>query len=112
MDGWLSNTEEEVLGVGTGQGEQVLADAITIYGRKQWTCKFCSETNVWTRWRCRRSGTTSLRVCKANTSKRCMRRVENGTLAHRPRVGEKSGSLEVACESWAAQQTVRDREES
>ena len=23
-------------------------------GRKEWTCKFCSESNVWTRWRCRR----------------------------------------------------------
>ena len=22
--------------------------------RKEWICKFCSETNVWTRWRCRR----------------------------------------------------------
>ena len=26
--------------------------AITIDGRKEWTCKFCSESNVWTRWRC------------------------------------------------------------
>ena len=24
-----------------------------IDGRKAWTCKFCSETNVWTRWHCR-----------------------------------------------------------
>ena len=23
-------------------------------GRQEWTCKFCSESNVWTRWRCRR----------------------------------------------------------
>ena len=23
-------------------------------GRKEWICKFCSESNVWTRWRCRR----------------------------------------------------------
>ena len=30
-----------------------MADAITIDGRKEWI-KFCSETNVWTRWRCRR----------------------------------------------------------
>ena len=28
--------------------------AISIDGRKEWTCKFCSESNVWTRWRCRR----------------------------------------------------------
>ena len=38
-------------------------------------------------------GTTSLRVCKASISWRCMRRIKNGTLDHRPRVGEKSGSL-------------------
>ena len=33
--------------------EKVLALATTI-GRKEWIGKFCSETNVWTRWRCRR----------------------------------------------------------
>ena len=32
----------------------MLAGAIVIDGRKEWTCKFCSESNVWTRWRCRR----------------------------------------------------------
>ena len=36
--------------------ERVLADAITIDGRKEWTCKFCSETNVWTRERCKSCG--------------------------------------------------------
>ena len=36
------------------RAERILADAITIYDRKEWTCKFCSESNVWTRWRCRR----------------------------------------------------------
>ena len=39
---------------GQVRAEKVLADAITIDGRKEWICKFCSETNVWTRWRCRR----------------------------------------------------------
>ena len=34
--------------------ERILTDAITIDGRKKWTCMFCSESNVWTRWRCRR----------------------------------------------------------
>ena len=38
------------------RAQRILADAITIDGRKEWTCKFCSETNVWTRWRCRRCG--------------------------------------------------------
>ena len=36
------------------RAERVLAEAITIDGRKEWTCRFCSESNVWTRWRCNR----------------------------------------------------------
>ena len=40
--------------LGKDRAEKVLADAITIDGRNEWICKFCSETNVWTRWRCRR----------------------------------------------------------
>ena len=39
---------------------RILADAITIDGGKEWTNKFCSETNVWTRWRCRRCGNNIL----------------------------------------------------
>ena len=39
---------------GTELAERVLASAISIDGIKEWTCKFCSESNVWTRWRCRR----------------------------------------------------------
>ena len=35
---------------------RVMADAIANDGRKEWTCKFCSATNVSTRWRCRRCG--------------------------------------------------------
>ena len=34
--------------------DKVLADAITIDGGKDWTCKFCSEANAWTGWCCRR----------------------------------------------------------
>ena len=40
--------------LGKERAERVLAIAISIDGRKEWTCKFCSESNVWTRWRCRR----------------------------------------------------------
>ena len=36
------------------RAERVLASSISIDGRKEWTCKFCSESNVCTRWRCRR----------------------------------------------------------
>ena len=39
---------------GQVRAERILAEAITIDGRKEWTCKFCSESNVMTRWRCRR----------------------------------------------------------
>ena len=31
-----------------------MANAVSIDGRKECTWKFCSESNVWTRWRCRR----------------------------------------------------------
>ena len=40
--------------LGKERAERVLANAISIDGRKEWMCKFCSESNVWTRWRCRR----------------------------------------------------------
>ena len=39
---------------GKERAERVLASAVSIDERKEWTCKFCSESNVWTRWRCRR----------------------------------------------------------
>ena len=39
---------------GKERAERVLASAISIDGRKEWTCKFCSESDVWTRVRCRR----------------------------------------------------------
>ena len=39
---------------GKERAERVLASAVSIDGRNEWTCKFCSESNVWTRWRCRR----------------------------------------------------------
>ena len=39
---------------GKERAETVLENAFSIAVRKEWTCKFCSESNVWTRWRCRR----------------------------------------------------------
>ena len=32
--------------LGKERAEGVLASAISIGGRKEWTCKFCSESNV------------------------------------------------------------------
>ena len=40
--------------LGTFRAEKLLAHAITIDGRKERIGKFCSETNVWIRWCCRR----------------------------------------------------------
>ena len=37
--------------------EELHAKAVTIDGRKEWSCRFCSETNVWTRSKCRRCQT-------------------------------------------------------
>ena len=42
---------------GKEMAEEMLADAISIDGRIEWICIFCSESNVWTRWRCRRCHT-------------------------------------------------------
>ena len=36
------------------RAEKVLADDISMDSRKEWICKFCSASNFWTRWRCRR----------------------------------------------------------
>ena len=41
---------------GQVRAERVLADAITTDDRKERTCKFCSESFVWTRWHGRRCG--------------------------------------------------------
>ena len=39
---------------GKVRAEKVLASTISIDGRQEWARKFCSESNAWTRWRCRR----------------------------------------------------------
>ena len=39
---------------GKQRAARVWGGAIAIDGRREWMCKFCSESNVWTRWRCRR----------------------------------------------------------
>ena len=41
---------------------KLLAKAVTIDGRKDWYCRFCSETNVWTRSKRRRCQTNILSV--------------------------------------------------
>ena len=39
---------------GRERAAEVSESAVRIDGRKERTCKFCSESNVWTRWLCRR----------------------------------------------------------
>ena len=41
--GWLS---------GQLRADKILAEAITIDGGKEWYCRFCSESNMWTSRRC------------------------------------------------------------
>ena len=52
-DGFQTQKKKSWLS-GKVRAEWVLEEVITIDGRKGWTCKFSSESNVWTRWRCRR----------------------------------------------------------
>ena len=48
--------------------EEILAKAVTIDGgRDCWYCRYCSETNVWTRSQCRRCQTNF--PCKASTGR-------------------------------------------
>ena len=48
-DGFQTQKKKKSWVSGQVRAERVLADATTIDGRKECTCKFCSETNVWTR---------------------------------------------------------------
>ena len=53
-DGWQTQRRKEWL---SGQllADKIRAEDITIDdGHEDGYCRFCSETNVWTRWRCRR----------------------------------------------------------
>ena len=77
---------------GQHRAEKVLADAITIDGRKEWICKFCSGTNVWTSWRCR--------PCYSNTQQEKYRqaisaKTRGGRQDHHLRLVEKERSPET-----------------
>ena len=69
---WFADPQKE-------RAERVLAGAIAIDGRKDWICKFCSGSNVWTRRRCRRY--------VASTGRRSQQCVGKGQQAPRYRVG-------------------------
>ena len=93
-DGFQTQTKSWV--PGQVRAERVLADAFTTDGRKRVGMQVlfrneCVDAGSVADG----AGTTSPWVCKAGTSRRFMRRIKKGTLAHRPRVGEKNGSLRV-----------------
>ena len=51
----VSKRREGVRGsLGESERREFWRRAIAVDGRKEWIGKFCSESSVWTRWRCRR----------------------------------------------------------
>ena len=52
-DGFQAQTKGSWI-LGEERAERVLANAISIDGKREWTRKFCSESKVRTRWHCRR----------------------------------------------------------
>ena len=80
---------------GKERSERVLASAISIDGRKEWTCKFCSESDVWTRWRCRRCCFDIPAGLRGSTGRRSTQELENGPRALRRQAGRKTESPKV-----------------
>ena len=77
------------------RAEKILASAVTIDGRMEWFCKFCSETNVWTRCRCRR--------CKTN--------IPSGLQGkYKPAVSAKAGVCSSRSSSSSGGKNKRSRE--
>ena len=50
----MANAEKKGWLCGQPRAETILAEALTKDGQKEWVCRFCTETNVWARWRCRK----------------------------------------------------------
>ena len=74
---------------GQVRAERVLADAITIDGRKEWICKFCSETGVWTWRRCRRCYPNILAGLQGKYRQAVSAKTRSGHQDRRPRGVEK-----------------------
>ena len=56
-DRGMANAEKEEIDGKASTDGRASAKAVAIDGRKEWYCRFCSETNVWTRSKCRRCQT-------------------------------------------------------
>ena len=98
------DTKKEVLVSGTDQGR------VGFDVRKEWICKFCSETNVWTRWRCRRRFSNILAGVQEKHKKAIFAKNKgwysgrsslSGGEERKP--SEQEEELKVACTSGAAQ---------
>ena len=75
--------------------EKVLADAISMDGRKELICKFCSELNVSTRRRCRRCYTNIRAGLRESTSRQWQQGPQKGQRAPRRRAERRIESLKV-----------------
>ena len=73
-DGWQTQRRKGWLS-GQLRAKKIHAGAVTIDGRKEWYCCFCPETNVWTRWRCRRCYTSIPSVLQGK-HRQCQQRPE------------------------------------
>ena len=88
--------------------KKVLAGAITIDGRKERTCKFCSESNVWTRWHCRPCSNNILAGLWGKSRQAVAARTGEGSTGSSSSSGEedkKSKSQEAGIEELRAQFT-------
>ena len=55
VEGWQPQKKGSM--AGQARMEELLAKAVTVDGRKEWYCRFCSETDVWTTSECLRCQT-------------------------------------------------------
>ena len=79
---------------GKERAERILAGAIAIDGREEWICNFCSESNVWTGWRCRR--------CHNNILAGLRRRYKQAVAA-------KIGDWSTGCSSSSGQEDEKSK---
>ena len=86
-----------------------VADAITIEGRNEWICKFCSKANVWTRWCCRRCFSNIAAALQGRHKKAVFEKNRGWCSGHFPRVVKnenlmiKKRSFAGCGQRWSAQ---------
>ena len=99
---------------GDVRNEELLAKSITIDGRKEWYCRFCSERNVWTRPECRRCKTSIPSVLQGKDMQAVStrRRVVAAGLSRPPQAMVRDKVLAYEAQ-WAEEKELRElREEN